>query len=77
MWLGFLRHITTDTFIISLQATQMAKIRYFEAFDAASYVADVLRRTKEKPIPRVWKGKRLPKFLIKQLMEEEKKKKQQ
>lgn len=61
------------------QATQMARIHKYAAFDAAKYVEDVLRRTKEKPIPRTWKGKRLPEFLIKQLMEEneEKKKKKQ
>ncbi|XP_042240432.1 uncharacterized protein LOC121878338 isoform X2 [Homarus americanus] len=53
------------------QAEQMAKVRDFEAFDAANYVTDVLRRTKEKPIPRFWKGKRLPQPIIQQLMEEE------
>ncbi|KAG7158639.1 hypothetical protein Hamer_G011298 [Homarus americanus] len=52
-------------------AEQMAKVRDFEAFDAANYVTDVLRRTKEKPIPRFWKGKRLPQPIIQQLMEEE------
>ncbi|XP_042865125.1 uncharacterized protein LOC122248861 isoform X2 [Penaeus japonicus] len=58
------------------QATQMAKIRAAEAFDAAAYVANILRTTKEKPIPRFWRGKRLPADIIKQLMEEKELKQQ-
>lgn len=58
------------------QATQMAKIRAAEAFDAAAHVANILRITKEKPIPKFWRGKRLPTDIIKQLMEEEELKKQ-
>ncbi|XP_069944459.1 uncharacterized protein [Cherax quadricarinatus] len=57
------------------QATQMAKVREYEAFDAATYVADVLRKIKEKPTPMFWKGKRLPPPVVKQLMEEEELKK--
>nr|XP_053635464.1 uncharacterized protein LOC128690768 [Cherax quadricarinatus] len=60
---------------VSLQATQMAKVREYEAFDAATYVADVLRKIKEKPTPMFWKGKRLPPPVVKQLMEEEELKK--
>lgn len=54
----------------------MAKICAAEAFDAAAHVANILRITKEKPIPKFWKGKRLPAEIIKQLMEEEELKKQ-
>lgn len=54
----------------------MAKIRAAEAFDAAAHVANILRITKEKPIPKFWRGKRLPTDIIKQLMEEEELKKQ-
>lgn len=53
------------------QATQMAKVRHFETFNAVNYVNDMLKNTKEKPLPRTWKGKRLPAFLIKELMEKE------
>ena len=53
----------------------MAKVRMFEAFDAEKYVKDILQRTKEKPIPKTWKSKRLPEFLIKELMEKEELKK--
>lgn len=52
----------------------MAKVRKAEAFDAASYVNHILKCTKEKPIPRTWKSKRLPAFLIKELMEKEEQK---
>lgn len=57
------------------QATQMAKVRKFESFDAVNYVRDVLQVTKIKPTPRTFKGKRLPEFLIKELMEKERLKK--
>lgn len=49
----------------------MAKVRHFETFNAVNYVNDMLKNTKEKPLPRTWKGKRLPAFLIKELMEKE------
>lgn len=68
--------ILSSFFFLSLsQATQMAKVRKYESFDAAEYVNYVLETAKAKPIPRVWKGKRLPQFLIKDLMEKEKFKK--
>ncbi|XP_076062550.1 uncharacterized protein LOC143037852 [Oratosquilla oratoria] len=54
------------------QAEQMAKIRKAEAFDAEEYVARFLQETKEKPIPKFWRGKRLPRDIIKQLMKEKK-----
>lgn len=57
------------------QAEQMAKVRRYEAFDAAEYVKDFLQKTKEKPIPKTWKSKRLPEFLIKELIKEKEEKK--
>ncbi|XP_063848606.1 uncharacterized protein LOC135093322 isoform X1 [Scylla paramamosain] len=57
------------------QAEQMAKVRRYDAFDAAEYVKDILRQTKEKPTPKTWKSKRLPEFLIKELMKKEEEKK--
>lgn len=53
----------------------MAKVHKFESFNAVSYVKEVLQITKEKPTPRTFKGKRLPEFLIKELMEKERLKK--
>lgn len=53
----------------------MTRVRKFEAFDAVNYVTDVLQQIKAKPIPRTWKGKRLPEFLIKELIEKERVKK--
>ncbi|MPC34853.1 hypothetical protein E2C01_028256 [Portunus trituberculatus] len=57
------------------QAEQMAKVRRYDAFDAEEYVKDFLRQTKEKPIPKTWKSKHLPEFLIKELMKKEEEKK--
>uniref|UniRef100_A0A2M4ASZ9 Ribosomal protein mS38 C-terminal domain-containing protein n=1 Tax=Anopheles triannulatus TaxID=58253 RepID=A0A2M4ASZ9_9DIPT len=48
------------------QAELLAQIKEAEKFSAEAYVADKLRRSTEVPIPRFWKGKRLPQFLIKQ-----------
>lgn len=53
----------------------MAKVRRYDAFEAVEYVKDFLRQTKEKPIPKTWKSKRLPEFLIKELMKKEEEKK--
>lgn len=53
----------------------MARVRQFESFNANEHVKNVLHLTKVKPIPRLWKGKRLPEFLIKELMEKERLKK--
>lgn len=50
----------------------MVRVHNYEAFDAVKHVADVLQLTKAKPTPRTWKGKRLPEFIIKELLEEEK-----
>jgi len=57
------------------QATQMGRIRFAEAFNAESFVADMLRQTKETPDPKFYKGKRLPKEIIYELMEKDKQKK--
>merc|ERR1712008_400727 len=57
------------------QATQMGRIQFAEAFNAESYVADMLRQTKETPDPKFYKGKRLHKEIIYELMEKDKQKK--
>jgi hypothetical protein len=52
----------------AFQAVLLSQIREAEKFDAESYVTEKLRRANEKPMPRTWKGRRLPEFLIKQYM---------
>ncbi|KAL7648807.1 UNVERIFIED_CONTAM: hypothetical protein RMT77_000714 [Armadillidium vulgare] len=51
------------------QASQMDKIREAHAFNAVAYVDDILKRAKEIPFPRTYKGKRLPKEVIRILIE--------
>lgn len=50
----------------AFQAELIAQIKEAEKFSAEEYVADKLRQANETPIPRFWKGKRLPQFIIKQ-----------
>lgn len=50
----------------AFQGELLAQIKEAEKFDAAQYVAEKLRQAHEVPIPRTWKGKRLPEFIIKQ-----------
>lgn len=50
----------------AFQAQLMSQVKEAEAFSAEQYVADVLRQANESPLPRYWKGRRLPAFIIKQ-----------
>ncbi|KRF99392.1 uncharacterized protein Dwil_GK11887, isoform B [Drosophila willistoni] len=50
----------------AFQAQLMSQIKKAESFSAEQYVADVLKQANEKPLPRFWKGRRLPAFVIKQ-----------
>lgn len=50
----------------AFQAKLIAQIKDAEAFNAAQYVSDKLRQAKETPLPRYWKGRRLPAFIIKE-----------
>jgi len=50
----------------AFQATLLAQIKQAESFSAEQYVAETLRQANEVPLPRYWKGKRLPAFIIKQ-----------
>ncbi|KAF6213943.1 hypothetical protein GE061_011671 [Apolygus lucorum] len=52
------------------QAELMGKIREAEKFDAAAYAAAKIEKSNQVLIPKLWKGKRLPEFLIKELLEE-------
>ncbi|XP_058055163.1 uncharacterized protein LOC131206577 [Anopheles bellator] len=48
------------------QAELINQIKEAEKFSAEAYVAEKLRLAKTTPLPRFWKGRRLPEFLIKQ-----------
>ncbi|XP_020812021.1 uncharacterized protein LOC110187001 isoform X2 [Drosophila serrata] len=50
----------------AFQAKLMAQIKQAEAFSAEQHVAEILRQANETPLPRFWKGRRLPAFIIKQ-----------
>ncbi|KRF83225.1 uncharacterized protein Pdhb isoform X2 [Drosophila virilis] len=50
----------------AFQAQLMSQIKQAESFNAEQYVAEVLRQANEVPLPRYWKGRRLPAFIIKQ-----------
>uniref|UniRef100_A0A8W7P565 Small ribosomal subunit protein mS38 n=1 Tax=Anopheles coluzzii TaxID=1518534 RepID=A0A8W7P565_ANOCL len=48
------------------QAELLGQIKEAEKFSAEAYVASKLRQATDVPLPRFWKGKRLPEFIIKQ-----------
>lgn len=48
------------------QAGLIAQIKEAEAFSAENYVAEKIQKATETPIPRFWKGKRLPEFIIRE-----------
>uniref|UniRef100_A0A1L8ED17 Pyruvate dehydrogenase E1 component subunit beta n=1 Tax=Haematobia irritans TaxID=7368 RepID=A0A1L8ED17_HAEIR len=50
----------------AFQAKLIAQVKDAEAFNAAKYVADKIQKSKETPLPRHWKGRRLPAFIIKE-----------
>lgn len=50
----------------AFQAGLIAQIKQAEKFDAEKYVAERLQKAHKVPLPRTWKGKRLPFFIIKQ-----------
>lgn len=50
------------------QAELMGKIREAEKFDAAAYAVAKIEKANEVLIPKLWKGKRLPEFVIKELI---------
>jgi len=52
----------------AFQAVLIAQIKEAEKFSAEQYVADKLRQANETPIPKYWKGKRLPEYIIKEKM---------
>lgn len=48
------------------QAKLINKIKEAEKFSAEQYVMEKIREATENPIPRYWKGRRLPEFIIKE-----------
>ncbi|XP_032596078.1 uncharacterized protein LOC6567379 isoform X2 [Drosophila grimshawi] len=50
----------------AFQGQLMAQIKQAESFSAEQHVAEILRQANEVPLPRYWKGRRLPAFIIKQ-----------
>lgn len=52
----------------AFQAVLIAQIKEAEKFSAEEYVAEKLRKANEIPIPKYWKGKRLPEFIVREKM---------
>lgn len=50
----------------AFQAKLIAQIKEAETFSAINYVANKMQKAKETPLPKYWKGRRLPEFIIKQ-----------
>lgn len=52
----------------AFQAVLINQIKEAEKFSAENYVLEKIRQATEVPIPRYYKGRRLPQFLIKELL---------
>ncbi|XP_014282775.1 uncharacterized protein [Halyomorpha halys] len=52
----------------AFQAELMCKIKEAENFDARQYVREKLDKTNAVLLPKLWRGKRLPEFVIKDLL---------
>lgn len=52
----------------AFQAVLIAQIKDAEKFSAEQYVTDKLKQANEIPIPKYWKGKRLPEFIVREKM---------
>jgi len=50
----------------AFQAKLISQIKDAEMFNAEQYVSEKLRKAEEEPLPRYWKGRRLPAFIIKE-----------
>lgn len=50
----------------AFQAELLAQIKEAEQFSAEKYVEEKIRKATEVVIPRYWKGRRLPQFIIKE-----------
>lgn len=54
----------------AFQAGLIAQIKEAEKFSAEQYVSEKIRQANETPVPRFWKGRQLPAFIVKQKMDE-------
>lgn len=52
----------------AFQAVLIKQCKEAESFSAEDYVAEKLKQLHKIEIPRYWKGKRLPEFIIRQNM---------
>jgi len=52
----------------AFQAVLIARIKDAENFSAEAYINEKFRQAYEPPFPRTWKGKRLPVFIMRQLI---------
>lgn len=48
------------------QGRLVRQIKNAEKFSAEAYVDEKIKKATEVPIPRFWKGKRLPEFIIRE-----------
>lgn len=60
----------------AFQAELSGRIKEAEKFSAEAYVTEKLERLNDSPVPKYWKGKRLPTDIVKELMQVEQLKKQ-
>lgn len=58
----------------AFQAELMGQISEAEKFDAAMYAKEKISKANAVILPKLWKGKRLPEFIIKQLVDEKERK---
>jgi hypothetical protein len=58
----------------AFQGEIMEQIRAAEKFSAAAYATQKIDKANEVLIPKLWRGKRLPEFVIKDLLEKKKRK---
>ena len=61
----------------AFQSELMCKVKEAEAFDAKQYAREKLNRANAVLLPKLWKGKRLPEFVIKDLISKKNKKEAQ
>lgn len=61
----------------AFQAELMCKIKDADNFDARLYAREKLDKVNAVLLPKLWKGKRLPEFVIKDLLAKQQKKKAQ
>jgi len=59
---------------VEFRQKMIAKVNEAKKFDAEKYVDEYLENMKYKLVPKTYKGRRLPQFLIEELLEKDAKK---